>query len=83
MIETYEIQLFSKYLSLVSDAAPSHRKLPTVGVTVCGVVGDPQFNRIGDLIESCGNPTQVLHLAGGPSAAGIVRRNLLVQSCFS
>jgi hypothetical protein len=49
MIETYEIQLFSKYLSLVSDAAPSHRKLPTVGVTVCGVVGDPQFNRIGEL----------------------------------
>jgi len=49
MIETYDIQLFSKYLSLVSDAAPPHGKFPIVGVTVRGVVGDPQFNRIGEL----------------------------------
>lgn len=49
MIETYEIQLFSKYLSLVSHAAPPHRKFPTIGVTVRGVVGDSQFNRIGEL----------------------------------
>jgi hypothetical protein len=49
MIETYEIQLFSKYFSLVSDAAPPQGKFPIVGVTVRGVVGDPRFNRIGEL----------------------------------
>lgn len=49
MIEKYEIQLFSKYLSLVSDATPPHGKFPTVGVTVHGVVGDPQFDRIAEL----------------------------------
>jgi hypothetical protein len=49
MIETYEIQLFSKYLSLVSDAAPPRSKFPIIAVTVRGVVGDTQFNRIGEL----------------------------------
>jgi hypothetical protein len=49
MIETYEIRLFSKYLSLVSDSTPSHRKFPTIAVTVRGAVGDPQFIRIGEL----------------------------------
>jgi len=49
MIETYEIQLFSKYFSLVSDGALPHGKFPIIGVTVRGVVGDPQFNRIGEL----------------------------------
>lgn len=49
MIEKYEIQLFSKYLSLVSDATPPHGKFPSVGVTVYGVVGDAQFNRIAEL----------------------------------
>ena len=49
MIETYEIQLFSKYLSLVSDAVPPHGKFPMIAVTVRGVVGDPQYDRIGEL----------------------------------
>ena len=49
MVETYEIQLFSKYLSLVSDADQSYRRPPKVAVTVRGTVGDPLFIRIGEL----------------------------------
>jgi hypothetical protein len=46
MVETYEIRLFSKYLSLVSDA---DRTSSRIAVSLRGVVGDPLFLRIGEL----------------------------------
>jgi hypothetical protein len=49
MHETYELQLFSKHLSLVSDPDRKLRKPKLLGVTLCGVVGDRQFVRVGEL----------------------------------
>ena len=48
MVETYEIQLFSKYLSLVDPGRQEHTT-PRIGTTVRGIVGDPLFVRIGEL----------------------------------
>jgi hypothetical protein len=49
MVETYDIRLFSKYLSLVSDKKPVPRKVPQIATVLRGVVGDPLYVRVGEL----------------------------------
>jgi hypothetical protein len=48
MLESYELQLFSRYLSVVSDVGHNSDRA-SVGTTLRGVVGDPLFVRVGEL----------------------------------
>jgi hypothetical protein len=49
VVETYDIRLFSKYLSLINEADQIPQRPGYVSVTVRGTVGDPLFVRIGEL----------------------------------
>jgi hypothetical protein len=48
MVETYEFQLFSKYLPLLGDIGRRPHQA-SIATTLSGVVGDPLFIRIGEL----------------------------------
>lgn len=64
MQETYEIRLFTQYLPLIAREITAPEELPSVATILRGVVGDPQFRRVGELDERLRRSKQGMAFGG-------------------